>query len=83
MNNRQQAINEIPAITRHLKEQRERSNKENVFSIFVAPHLHTDTIYMCQFTMFKERLGIYPYTIIDFAKTIHITNSLLELKYIV
>jgi len=36
MKNRQQATNEIPAITRHLKEQREKSNKEEVFSIFIS-----------------------------------------------
>lgn len=83
MKSRQQATNEIPAITRHLKEQRERSNKEKVFSVFIAPHLHEDTIYMCQFTMFKERLGIYPYTIADFAKKIKTANSLLELEYVV
>ena len=33
--NRQQATNEIPAITRHLREHREQSVKNNVFSIFI------------------------------------------------
>lgn len=83
MKSAQQACNEIPAITRHLREQRKRSNKENVFSVFIAPYLHADTIYMCQFTMYQESLGIYPFTIIDFAKKIQTINSLLEMKYIV
>ncbi|MDU5803728.1 MAG: AlwI family type II restriction endonuclease [Fusobacterium periodonticum] len=81
MKNRQQATNEIPAITRHLKEQREKSNKEEVFSIFIAPSLHPDTIYMCEFTMYKEKLGIYSYVISDFVEKLNSTNSLLEMKY--
>lgn len=81
MKNRQQATNEIPAITRHLKEQRERSIKSNVFSVFIAPHLHEDTIYMCQFTMFKEKLGIYPYSIMNFINKLNTSSSLLEMKY--
>ncbi len=83
MKNRQQATNEIPAITRHLKERKEKSSKENVFSVFVAPNLHEDTIYMCRFTMFKEKLGIYPYSIYDFVKKLHSTTSLFEMKYAV
>lgn len=83
MKNRQQATNEIPAITRHLKEQRERSIKNNVFSVFIAPYLHEDTIYMCQFTMFKEKLGIYPYSIIDFINKLNTSSSLLEMMYTV
>lgn len=83
MKNRQQATNEIPAITRHLKEQKQKSSKESVFSVFIAPNLHEDTIYMCQFTMYKEKLGIYPYSISDFTKKLNSTSSLLEMKYIV
>lgn len=81
MKSRQQATNEIPAITRHLKEQREKSTKENVFSVFIAPHLHEDTIFMCQFTMYRDRLGIYPYSIVDFIDKLKTSSSLLEMKY--
>ena len=36
MRNRQQSTNEIPAITRHLLELRKDSDKEEVFSLFIA-----------------------------------------------
>ncbi|CBW53820.1 Putative restriction endonuclease [Mycoplasma mycoides subsp. capri LC str. 95010] len=81
MKSRQQAANEIPAITRHLKKQRDEYGNNNVFSLFVAPNIHEDTLYMCHFTMYKEKLGIYPYTIVDFVQKIQTTNSLLELEY--
>ncbi|WP_409231135.1 hypothetical protein [Mycoplasma mycoides] len=57
------------------------SRNKNVFSLFVAPNIHDDTLYMCQFTMYKEKLGIYPYTIVDFVQKIQTTISLLELEY--
>lgn len=78
MKNRQQATNEIPAITRHLKEQREKSLSKYVFSIFVAPNIHEDTLYMCEFTKFRDKLDIIPYTIVDFIKKIEVANSLVE-----
>lgn len=81
LRDRRQATNEIPAITRHLKEYREKSSKENVFSVFIAPNLHEDTIYMCEFTMSKYKLGIYPYTICDFTKKLNSVSSLLDMKY--
>lgn len=78
MKNRQQATNEIPAITRHLKEQRQKSTSKNVFSIFVAPNIHEDTKYMCEFTKFRDKLDIIPCTIIDFIEKMETTTSLLE-----
>lgn len=81
MKNKQQASAEIPAITRHLKELRSKSVVDNVFSVFVAPNLHEDTIYMCRFTMYHEKLGIYPYTISRFMNEIESKSDLVELKY--
>ena len=83
MRSRQQATNEIPAITRHLKDEKERRPCDNVFSIFVAPFLHEDTIYMCQFTMHRDKLGIYPYNISDFIIKLNSANSLNEMTYAV
>ena len=81
MKNKQQASAEIPAITRHLKELRSKSVVDNVFSVFVAPNLHEDTIYMCRFTMYHEKLGIYPYTISRFINEIESKSDLVEFKY--
>lgn len=78
MSSRQQATNEIPAITRHLREQRQKSSSEFVFSIFIAPSIHEDTKYMCEFTKFRDNLDILPYTIIDFITKMEKSNSLLE-----
>lgn len=74
--NRQQATYEIPSITRHLKEQSEKSKKLNVFSLFIAPILHEDTLYMCEFTKSRYKLDIIPYTIKNFI------NDVTKTKYI-
>lgn len=75
---RQQATNEIPSITRHLREKKERSSKENVFSLFIAPILHEDTIYMCEFSKFKYFLDIIPYTIKTFISNLPKTKNINE-----
>lgn len=36
---------------------------------------------MCRFTMYQEKLGIYPYTISHFMNKIENKSDLLELKY--
>ena len=76
--NRQQSIIEIPAITRHLVELNEKSEKENIFSIFIAPNIHEDTKYMCEFTKYRKNLDIKPYTISNFAKKIKFEGNILE-----
>ena len=83
MRGRDQSIAEIPAITRHLREQKDKSQENDVFSVFIAPHIHADTIYMCRFTMFQEKLGIYPYNISDFVDKVDKTKEISELKYVV
>ncbi|MDE8124702.1 AlwI family type II restriction endonuclease [Erysipelothrix rhusiopathiae] len=80
MRNRQQATHEIPAITRHLKELRASGNK-GVFSVFVAPNIHEDTIYMCEFTKHRDNLDIYYYNIKDFTNKVIETSLLKELEF--
>lgn len=79
MKNRSQSTNEIPAITRHLRELRKLSKKEHVFCIFVAPNIHEDTIYMCEFTASRHNLDIYPYDIKTFTERVAESESVYDL----
>ena len=81
MRNRQQSTNEIPAITRHLLELRNDSDKEEVFSLFIAPNIHEDTKYMCQFTKVRNNLDIYYYDIENFTEKVKNSNSILDLAF--
>lgn len=81
MKNRQQATNEIPAITRHLKEQRERSIKNNVFQY--SYHIFMKIQFTCVNLPCLKKLGIYPYSIIDFINKLNTSSSLLEMMYTV
>ena len=81
MRNRQQSTNEIPAITRHLLELRKDSDKEEVFSLFIAPNIHEDTKYMCQFTKARNDLDIYYYDIENFTEKVKNSNSILDLAF--
>lgn len=69
MMNRSQATNEIPAITRHLKELKDQSDKK-VFTVFIAPIIHLDTRYMIDFTKHQYNLDIIDLNINDFTKLI-------------
>lgn len=76
LQNKSQAINEIPGITRHLEEFKNNSKKELVFSLFIAPRLHRDTLYMCNFTKAQYNLDILPYTISDFILKLSNTKNI-------
>lgn len=69
MTSRNQSIVEIPAITRHLQELAETSDKR-VFSIFIAPTIHADTLYMVGYTKFQYNLDILPININEFISRI-------------
>lgn len=69
---KQQAVLEIPGITRHLRELK----KDNKFAVFVAPLLHPDTEYMIEFTKARHDLDIYGYTITSFCEKLKATNTL-------
>lgn len=79
--NRQQSIIEIPSITRHLKELNNSTKKNDVFSVFIAPIIHEDTIYMCKFTKSKYDLDIYYYDIETFANKIIETSNIKGLSF--
>lgn len=61
-----QINNEMLPITRHLSETKSKSNKENVFAVFVAPVVHADVKQYSEWVKFKDKLDIYPYTINGF-----------------
>lgn len=66
MQARTQATNEMPAITRHLTEAIEKYPNTKVFTIFIAPTLHADTIYMAKFSKFQYNVDIVTLNIKEF-----------------
>jgi len=74
MRGKQQAVAEIPAISRHLNE----LNKENKFAVFIAPVLHADADYMIKFTKAQYKLDILGYTIPEFCGKLKTTTRLRE-----
>mgnify|MGYP002969157931 CR=1 FL=1 len=66
MRARTQATNEMPAITRHLTEAIEKYPGTKVFTLFIAPTLHADTIYMAIFSKFQYNVDIVTLNIKDF-----------------
>lgn len=78
LQNKSQAINEIPGITRHLEEFKNSSSKDKVFSLFIAPKIHQDTIYMCEFSRDRYKLDILPYTISEFISKLSNTKNIYE-----
>ena len=66
MQARTQATNEMPAITRHLTEAIEKYPDTKVFTLFIAPALHADTIYMAGYSKYKYNVDIVTLNIKDF-----------------
>ena len=58
MQARTQATTEMPAITRHLTEAIEKYPDTKVFTLFIAPALHADTIYMAGYSKYKYNVDI-------------------------
>lgn len=79
MSARTQATNEMPAITRHLQEAKDKYPDKLVFSMLVAPAIHTDTKYMAGFSKFQYNVDILTYTIEEFIKNIASTDKLIKL----
>ena len=73
MSNKSQAVNEIPAITRHLKDK-----GNNYFAVFIAPYIHADSTYMINFskTPAGGSVNIYSYTILDFVQHLKANRQL-------
>lgn len=75
MTSRAQGSNEIPAITRHLKERQQKYISDKVFALFIAPAIHADAQYMIEFSKFRDNVDIIPYTILEYvAKIAQICN---------
>lgn len=81
MQNKSQAVNEIPGITRHLKEFGDREEKE-VYALFIAPTIHLDTSYMIEFTKDRKNEEINGYTIDDFVDKLSESNQISDLRKI-
>ena len=82
MQAKSQAVNEIPGITRHLKEFGNQGDKQ-VYSLFIAPTLHPDSLYMIKFTKFQENLEINGYTILDFISALRKSQNIADLRIVV
>lgn len=78
MRGKQQAVSEIPAITRHLDDMK----KENKFAVFIAPLLHADAIYMIGYTKSQYSLDIFGYTIVEFCEKLKTATSLRQFAII-
>lgn len=79
MSARTQATNEMPAITRHLQEAKNKYPDKLVFSVFIAPAIHADTKYMAGYSKFQYNVDILTYTVEEFIKNISVCNKMKEL----
>ena len=71
------ALNEMPAITRHLQEAKEKYPDKLVFSILVAPSIHADTKYMTGYSKFQYKVDILTYTTEEFINNIKVLEKIL------
>ena len=76
---RNQATNEMPAITRHLQEAIEKYPTKTMFSILVAPSIHTDTIYMAEFSKHRYGVDILTLTINEFIEQLSSKEHIIEM----
>ena len=76
---RNQATNEMPAITRHLQEAIERQPDIIIFSMLVAPSIHADTKYMADFSKHQYGVDVLTLTITEFIEHINIKERIVEM----
>jgi len=74
MRSKQQAVAEIPAITRHLGE----IKNDSKFAVFIAPLLHADAKYMIGYTKAQYDLDIIGFTITEFCEKLKTTSKLRD-----
>ncbi len=79
MRSKNQATNEVPAITRHLQEAISKYPDKIVFTMLVAPSIHADTVYMTEFSKSHYHVDILPLTIIEFIDQIVSKESIGEM----
>ena len=76
---RNQATNEMPAITRHLQEAIEKQPNITLFSILVAPSIHADTKYMAGYSKYQYGIDILTLTITEFIEAINSKERIAEM----
>ena len=76
---RNQATNEMPAITRHLQEAIEKKPDTTIFSMLVAPSIHADSKYMAEFSKYQYGVDILTFTISEFIKQIKTKKRIIEM----
>ena len=79
MCSRNQATNEMPAITRHLQEAIGREPDITQFSILVAPSIHADTRYMAAFSKHQYNVDILTLTINEFVEQLGVNERIIEI----
>lgn len=80
MRARNQAVSEMPAITRHLVEAAKRAPHIRSFSLLVAPLIHADTRYMAGFSKYQYQVDIYTLTVDEFIKALSQAKALSDLS---
>ena len=79
MRARNQAANEMPAITRHLQEAIKQAPTWTLFSILIAPSIHTDTKYMAGYSKHQYGVDILTLTVNEFIEQIKTCKSIKKL----
>lgn len=79
MQARNQATNEMPAITRHLQEAKDKKPNNTIFSMLVAPSIHADTKYMAAFSKHQYNVDILTLTISEFIEQINVKEHIIEM----
>lgn len=79
MSSRNQATNEIPAITRHLQEAIQKYPDKFVFTAFIAPHIHQDTLYMTAFSKQHYGVDIVAQDVDEFIEFVRNANQLIDI----
>ena len=76
---RNQATNEMPAITRHLREAVDQFPNITMFSMLVAPTIHSDTEYMAAFSKHQYNIDILTFNLSEFIEQINRCSRIIEL----
>lgn len=76
---RNQATNELPAITRHLREAIEQNPNTTIFSVLVAPSIHDDSKYMAEFSKHRHGVDILTLTMNEFIEIIKENKRIIEM----
>ena len=73
-----QVNNEIIPISRHLREAKKKRREES-FSVFVAPKIHSDAVEAAEWQKKKYQVDILTLDIEDFIKRINVADRVSKL----